>query len=350
MKFILVFAGAALLMLQACATTGPGTPDTAPVNNDPLIGQIIDSQNKSNLSFDTLVERLLAHDVIYLSEKHDNPVHHAAQHRIIQALINQGQNPVIGFEFFAMDDTSLLLSLVDSRQAGHDRETETALEKKMRNKLGWADQTDTMWKYYWDLLRLARDNGLWAAGLDLDDSLKRRITRKGHHGLTSLEQSQLFSTHLSDPVYETYMKKIFKQVHCGMGNDRMLSRLYDTWLARNDKMAQSITQLFQAAGKSSPPKGPLVIIMGNGHTEYKLGVMDRVQAIFPGASQVNLSLSEVFAEPQPLGTYLAPLDLAGYPKSMPADYIWFTGRVSNQDPCDKFRHVIERMKKKKKQE
>jgi len=331
--------------------TGTPSPAAAPkaVDSDPLIGKIIDSRDQVPVSFSALVDRLSSYDLIYLSEKHDNPMHHAAQHRIIQQLINQGRNPVIGFEFFAMDDTPLLLSLMDSKQAGHSRETEGELEKKMRGKLGWQDQTDTMWGYYWDLLGLARDNGLWAAGLDLGTSLKRRITRKGIQGLTPLEKPQLFSTRLANPVYEAYMKEVFKQVHCGMGHDRMLSRLYDTWLARNDKMALSITQLHRAAGESSPARGPLVIIMGNGHTEYGLGVMDRVKAITPGISQVNLSLSEVLPEPEPLDEYLTPLDLEGYSAPRPADYIWFTDRVSNEDPCAKFKATIERMKKKKRE-
>ncbi len=358
MKFAMLFIAAALLIMQSCATTGPGMSKTSTAspsgpskaaNKDPLIGKIIDGRNVSSVQFDVLVEALAPHDVIYLSEKHDNPMHHKAQHRIIQQLIDSGRHPVVGFEFFAMDQTPLLLSLIDSKQARHAKETEAALEKKMRVKLGWEDQTDTMWGYYWGLLNLARDNGLWAAGLDLDDSLKRRITRKGTFNLTPLEKDQLFSTHLSDPIYADYMKDIFKQVHCGMGHEKMLSRLYDTWLARNDKMALSITQLYRASKVSKPEKGPLVIIMGNGHTEYGLGVMDRVRAIDPGISQVNLSLSEVLPTPESLDTYLTQLDLTGYPKAVPADYIWFTSRVSSEDPCAKFKATIERMKNKKKE-
>ena len=351
MKYMMPIIAAALL-LQACAAVRPNIPSAGDTTSDkdPLEGKIIDTRTRDQISYASLVDHLAAYDVIYLSEKHDNPMHHAIQHRIIQELTRKGRPPVVGFEFFSMDQTPLLLSLMDSQQAKHTPQTEEAMEKEMRKKLGWENQTDTMWGYYWDLLRLARENGLWAAGLDLNTSLKRRITRKGTTGLTPLEQDQLFSTHLSDPAYEKQMKETFKQVHCGMGHERMLARLWDTWLARNDKMALSITQLHRAAKASSPPKGPVVVIVGNGHTEYALGIMDRVRKLAPALTQVNLSMSEVATEPAPLEEYLEPLDLAGYPPAMPADFIWFTPRVSNEDPCAKFKATLRRMKQKKKAE
>lgn len=349
-----IFLASAVLLLQACTAVGPGrsarpvsTADTQE-SKDPLIGKIVDTKTKAEVPFAKLLEALSSHDVIYLSEKHDNPMHHAVQRRIIQQLNDLGKNPVVGFEFFAMDDTPLLLNFMDSRTAAHSEEMEKGMEKEMRTKLGWDEQSDTMWGYYWDLLKLARDSGLQAAGLDLNTSQKRRITRKGMDGLTLLEQYQLFSTGLSDPAYESHMKEIFTRVHCGMGHDSMLTRLYDTWLARNDRMALSITQLHRAAKNSAPEKGPVVVIVGNGHTEYGLGIMDRVRAIDPEISQVNLSLSEVAPEALPLDEYLDPLDLEGHPGVMPADFIWFTGRVSNEDPCEKFKASIQRMKQQKK--
>jgi uncharacterized iron-regulated protein len=273
-------------------------------------------------------------------------MHHAAQRRIITDLAKTGRLPLVGFEFFSVSDTPLLLNLVDSRKAKHTPKMEKAVEKKMREKLGWAEQSDKMWAFYWDLLVLARDNGLTAAGLDLGKTQKRRITRKGLENLAPLETKQLFSTNLEDPIYKTHMTGIFKDVHCGMGHSRMADKLYGTWLARNDRMALSIKELFDTKPDSS---GPVVVIMGNGHTEYGLGVVDRVKHLNPDISQINLAMTEIHRNPADLDAYLPPLDLEGYPPAPPADYLWFTQRVSYEDPCRKFREVLEKMKTRKMQ-
>lgn len=264
-------------------------------------------------------------------------MHHAIQQRIIRELIKGGAFPVLGFEFFAMDDTPLLLNFKDSARVKHTKKMAGAMEDRMRTKLGWENQSDTMWGYYYDLLKLGRDNGLFLSGLDLSASRKKRITRKGFKGLTDLEKKQIFSTRLGDKAYENHMKALFTSVHCGMGNEKMTSRLYDTWRARNDKMALSISQLHET---NLPP---IIVIMGKGHTEYGLGVMDRVKALNPDISQVNIALTEINREPTDLGTYLAPLKLEGHPTLLPADYLWFTQRVSYGDPCLEFKKSLEKM-------
>ena len=334
------------ILIMSCTVT----PGPVPFRDDPLIGKIINGYTGHTIDFNGLMAGIRDYDVIYLSEKHDNPMHHAIQHRIIRHLVDNGQMPVVAFEFFAMQDTPLLLNFIDSKKAGHPKKFDKALETEMRRKLGWEHQTDTMWAYYWDLLTLARDNGLTAVGLDLASVQKRRITRKGKEGITGIESQQLFSTGLSNSVYKDHMKSIFKRVHCGMGHGGMANKLYDTWVARNDRMALSISQIHNGFPASNvPPEtgkthGPIVVIMGNGHTEYGLGVVDRVTHIAPEITQVNLSLTEIFREPAPLGDYIERLSLEGFPHQPPADYIWFTQRTSYENPCDRFKDVLKRMK------
>lgn len=320
-------------LLSSCAIA----PKTV-ARQDPLIGKIIDARESRPVSFSELMDRVAEADVIYLSEKHDNAMQHAIQRRIVQELIDRGKPPRIGFEFFAMNDTPLILNFIDSGKKDHPPKIQAMIEADLRKRLDWDDQSDTMWGYYWDLLTLARDNGLVAAGLDLSTSAKRRITRKGVSDLTDLEKKQLFSTGLENPVYEAHMKSIFKAVHCGMSHGNMSDKLYAAWLARNDKMALSVTQVADGSDV------PVVVIVGNGHTEFGLGVVDRVTAITPGLSQINVALTEIMREPADLDQYLEPLDLEGFEPAPPADYIWFTQRVSYTDPCERFKKSLEKMK------
>ena len=322
------------LVIQSCAVT------SVPVKRqDPLIGAIIDTRTSEPVEFDTLIQRISTHDVIYLSEKHDNPDHHAMQQRVMKSLIEKGLDPLIGFEFFSMEDTPDILNFLDSAKAPHSKEMTKIVEADLRKKLGWDTQPDQMWAYYYDLLAMARNKGLEAAGLDLPETLKKRITRKGMGGITPLEQEGIFSTPRPGQAYKDYMFSIFKAVHCGMGNEQMQTKLYDTWLARNDKMALSVTRL------KNHHKGPLVVIIGGGHTEYGLGVMDRVAVLAPHFRQVNFAFREISTTPAALAEYLAPLDLEGYPKAPPADFLFFTQRVSYEDPCETFKKSMQKMKK-----
>ncbi len=323
-------------MVVGCATA-----PKKPMRQDPLIGKIIETTTQNPVPFNDLVENTKNYDVIYLSEKHDNPMHHAIQHRFIQALVKKEKLPILGFEFFSMNDTPLLLNFADSGKADHSEKTKKAIEKQIRKRLNWDSQTDAMWGYYYDILKIARDNSLLVSGLDLSSSQKRRITRKGLGGLTAIEKKLIFSTQLTNAPYETHMKSIFKAVHCGMGHKKMTSRLYDTWVARNDKMALSISQLYEKNNK-----GPIVVIIGGGHTEYRLGVMDRVRAINPKISQVNIGLTEISRDPSGLEDYILPLELEGFAPVAPWDYACFTQRVSYENPCERFKASFKKMKQK----
>ena len=352
-----------LLFLQSCAIGTPQNPVSSapvvPAPPDPLMGKILDTESGKLISFPALMENIGDADIIYLSEKHDNPDHHKIQHRVIQALVDDQKKPSLGFEFFSVHHTPTLLNFVEfdpkahkkmmgkkppkivKVKGGHGDKFKKKMEAKLRKNLGWENQSDSQWAFYYDLLKRARDNGLWAAGLDLPSAQKRRISKKGWEGLTALERQFIFSSEFSNPAYETRMKKIFKQVHCGMGSDALMGKLYNTWVARNDTMAQSIIRMARET-----KEGPVVVIVGGGHTEYGLGIVERIKALAPNLVQTAVALTEVSSQPSKMDAYLTPLDLEGFEPAMPAPFIWFTPRVSNEDPCKKYKKMLERMKKK----
>ncbi len=309
------------------------------MRKDPLIGKIINARTGAQTDFESLIKDISTYDVIYLSEKHDNPAHHHIQHKVINSLIEKGLNPTIGFEFFSMENTPDLLNFVDAGKVTHSKKIETIIEKDLRKKLGWDTHSDRLWKFYYDLLQIAKKEHLQVAGIDLPKTLKKRITRKGINGITPIEKELIFSTQLTNKAYKDYMFSIFKAVHCGMSHGKMQSRQYDTWVARNDKMALSISRLHKHR------KGPVVIIIGGGHTAYDLGVVNRVTAIDKTITQVNVDLKEINITPSNLLDYIQPLDLEGFERKPPADYLWFTQRVSYADPCEEFKKSLQRMKK-----
>lgn len=338
---MLLIALLGLPFLQSCMTTPPPLPVE---RKDPLIGTIIDAKTQNKVDFSSLINTIADYDVIYLSEKHDNADQHAAQNTIIKALSDklspENKKPSVGFEFFSMNHTPDLLNFIDAGKVEHSKKVEDLIEKDLRMKLGWQRQSDTWWNYYYSLLKTAQKEGLMVAGLDLSSTIKKRLTKKGLKGITPLEQEQIYSTGLDDITYKNYMYEILKASHCGMGYGKKTNNMYETWVARNDRMALSIKQMHD----HSP--GPVIVIVGGGHTEYGLGVIDRVKSINPNIRQINIALTEIWVEPAGLDDYLEPLNLEGYPRVPKGDILWFFQRTSYEDPCEKYKPLIEKMKKK----
>ncbi len=333
-RLFLLFLILTIPTLQSCVPR-----NITMMRDDLLIGKIIDTKTDRSITLEDLMADISAHDVIYLSEKHDNADHHQFQEKVIMHLIDQGLSPTIGFEFFSKENTPDLLNFIDSGKVVHSKKNEKFIENDLRVKLGWDTQSDKMWAFYYNLLLLAKNNTLLVSGLDLSSSQKRRITRKGIDGITPLERDRIFSTQLSNSEYKSYMFDIFKAVHCGMGHEKMQSRLYDTWVARNDTMAYSITSLVKHT------KGPVVVIIGFGHTEYGLGVINSVKTINPNIQQINIGLREIAITPANVEEYTQMLDIEGLDSIPPADYLRFSQRVSYKDPCKEFKKSLEKMKK-----
>ena len=329
MKKLIYFCIFCFFFICSCAVKNKTSSIS---KNNPLLNKIINTYTNKTESFDSLINNIVAYDVIYLSEKHDNPEHHKIQKQIIKALIKKGLKPVVGFEFFSFEDTFDLLNFIDAGKVKHPKKIQKMIETDLRKKLRWENQTDKMWKYYYDILTLLQKNNLMAAGIDLDTSFKKRILRKGIEGISLMEREQIFSTHWYDKAYKDYMLSIFKAVHCGIGNEKMQLRMYEVWKTRNDKMALSITYLNKYSKKN-----PVVIIVGAGHTNNELGVIKSVNVINKSIKQVNISFKEINTKPAKLEQYTKPLDLEGYKKVPVSDYLWFTQRVTYENPCDKFK-------------
>ena len=124
------------VFILSCTTT----PSPTPFRQDPLIGKIIHAHTGQAVQFAELMTGIQKHHVIYLSEKHDNPMHHAVQQRIIRHLVDKGQKPVLGFEFFAMQDTPLLMNFIESKENGHPDKYEKALEAAQKTGVGKSDR------------------------------------------------------------------------------------------------------------------------------------------------------------------------------------------------------------------
>ena len=331
----------ALWVLIACIQLFLGCAPMVEKRNDPLIGKIYDTGLKREIEYQELLREIQKAEVIYLGENHDNADHHEIQLRILQDLLQAGKRPQIGFEFFSSDQTGYLMAFVRLTPKRETVEHTHMREKALRRKLGWEESEDRSWSFYYRLIDLAREKGLTAFGTDLPKGIVRRIVKTGIEGLTPVERNWIQSTGFDDPMYKKVMLAKFADVHCGFSHPKMSERLYQAWVARNDAMARSIASMVRNAEK------PVVVIVGGGHTQYNMGIYERVAHLKPQTSQINVGIQEVALHPLPLEDYMRTVKMDGRTFPPSHSYLWFTQRNSHENPCEKFQAHLQKMKRTK---
>jgi uncharacterized iron-regulated protein len=307
---------------------------------DPLIGKIYESSKQQEVSYQMLFKKMLDARVIYLGENHENADHHAIQLRILKDLIQAGKKPLIGFEFFSIDQTAHLMSFVQIKPHNTDPQSIVIKEKDLREKLGWHAHGDQAWQYYYQLIELALKNKLTIFGADLPKCIVKRIVRVGAENLTGIENNLLQPTFFDDMPYQQLMYSKFKAVHCGFSTPKMSERMYQAWIARNDTMAYSIVSMLP-----DDENRPLVMILGAGHVQHNMAVYDRVAFYKPDLNQINLGLQEIATKPSDAKSYMANTVVEDKTFLPSHEYFWFTDRNSYEDPCEKFKGMLQGMTK-----
>lgn len=319
-----LFAMLLSALLIACSSHSAGEPAMPP-------GTLHVAPDGAVIDYATLRARLADVDVIYLGEQHGNPHHHAAQLRILADLVRAGRKPALGLEIVSLVGTSDLMGFVAASSEHGDP------AKRLRDVLGW-DERGNHWRDYGPLIEFAREHKLRIAGIDLVEGLRRRISRVGVDGLSAVERMQLYDTRFVDAAYEAAMRERLDKAHCGFASAETIGRLYETWLARNDAMAEVVTRL-----AAEQPGEPVVVIVGGGHVANDMGVFERVAHRAPHLRQLNLGFvaerpgrtpQDEFTQAERAGRRFAP----------PHQIVWLTPGSAKEaeSPCGS---LEERMKK-----
>jgi uncharacterized iron-regulated protein len=243
-------------------------------------------------------------EVVYLGERHDNPDHHAAQTRVLQALLAGGARPAVGFEMLTVDQQAA----VDMVQAGTDAAADA--ERRLRwSARGWPDI-----RMYWPLFELARRHRLRVWALDLDAALVRRIAREGL-AAAGEQQARVKSLLPPDAERERVIARTIQEAHCNLIPEPRLPLMVESWHARNVAMARRLADALRLDRQ-------VVVIIGRGH-QAPGGLPAQLEALRPGTRQLVIELVEV-------GSTGSPDAAAGRDTD---DVLWLTPAQPRADPC-----------------
>ena len=289
----------------------------------PLAGKIFDVRADGFISPRELVDRLAASRWVLLGERHDNPDHHALQARLVRALAAAGRRPALGFEMLSTDQSAALarhLARAPKDAAG------------LGTAVGWQDTGWPDWADYQPIARAALDAGLPIVATNLSRAALDAMRDRGVAGLGPAVQRELGLDQPLPPAMRAALAGEIRDSHCGHAPAAVLDRMVDVQWARDARMAESLARAGRRDGA--------ILIAGSGHVRRDRGVPVHLVRREPGATVASLAFLEIEAKGTTPGDYLD----AGE-RLLPYDYVWFTPRIDDVDPCEKFKKSLERLKK-----
>lgn len=315
---LLVLAGT-MLLVAGCGGSMKGShiqaapPDSPPASSY-AGGQLVrpDGSPASEQDFLRLAGQA---EYILLGERHDNPLDHQVQARLLASLAESGKKPVLGLE--------MLPRRRYDRQLAAFSKGRISLES-LPEKLDWPRTWGFDFALYKPLFAVVEQYSLPAYGLNIPNEVRLGVSRRGLAGLTPSEKKELPAV-ITPPLPEQRQKlaDFFRQhgammvrsrkaadtppgsragstadssrlaanraagmqgrpsIVSGQQNDPLerfllIQSLWDSTMA---EQAVRLHRQYTKSGNASP----VVIVAGGGHVEYEYGIAHRLRTMQPGA-------------------------------------------------------------------
>ena len=281
----------------------------------PLRERIWDATAAGFIDEAKLVRRLATHRHVLLGERHDNPRHHRIQARLLRGLVEAGRRPAVAWEMINDDQRQALSTYLADREA-------TA--RGLGQALGWSSSGWPPWPMYRPIAEVALTRGLSLAAAGISRRALRQMLRPGPGVEPKKPDKSLPPGALAD------LRQVIRDAHCGHAKGPMLGMMVLAQKLRDAHMARRLEQAAKGADGA-------VLIAGNGHVRRDRGVP------FHLAGCVSVGIVEVQPSRRAAADYAR--GVAGLGPAF--DYLWYTTRVDNVDPCERFREQLQRMRARK---
>lgn len=239
-----------------------------------------------------LLDRVMPTPLLMLGEQHDATEHQALQRDVVEALARRGQL------------AALVMEMVERGRSTQGLPSD-ADEARVREALGWAEQSGWAWPVYGPVVMAAVRSGVPVIGGNLPRAQMR----------TAMGNTTLDGT-VSDGVLQRQRDGI-RDSHCGLLPESQIAPMTRIQLARDQTMAQ-------AAVQAAIPGKTVVLVAGNGHVRRDLGVPLHLP---PGVDH-----KVVMAQ--------AGVAAAGAPPS--ADAVWTTAALAPRDHCAELKQQMQK--------
>jgi len=289
----------------------------APLGREhPLAGRIWATRAGRFVSADEVVVGLAGARYVLLGERHDNPDHHRVQAALVRALLAAGRRPAVAFEMFTADDAPAIARHL----AAAPRDAAGLGDAVNWRRSGWPD-----WTYYQPIAQAALDAGLPVVAANLAPATARALARGQR---AALPEGLAARYGLDRPLPgggQAALTAEIHDAHCGHIPAERIEGMV---------LAQRARDAVLADGMLTAERDGAVLIAGVGHVRADRGVPIHLRARVPEASVATVAPLEVregWTRPQDYAAALGGV--------LPFDWVWFTPRMSDDDPCARFKRA-----------
>jgi uncharacterized iron-regulated protein len=282
----------------------------------PLVGRIWDVARGGFTTADAVYAAAQKGHYVLLGEKHDNPDHHRLQARVLEAMVASGRRPAVAFEMIEAD-----------RQQAVDRFLATAPSSAagLGAAVGWETSGWPPWPEYEPIAEVAIGAHLAIVAANLPHAVARAVVHEGAAAMDAATFARVGLDRPLAPADEAALEQEMRDSHCGMLPEARVAPMALAQRARDATMADHMIGADGGQGA--------VLVAGAGHVLRGRGVPLYLRARRPEASIVTIAFAEVDRE---------VTDPRAYAKSygaetLPFDFVWFTPRATDEDPCAGFR-------------
>ena len=304
-------AFALALLATACAAVPAPPPWQATgLRDHVLVGRIWHTASQLFVSKDDLAKALVAAELVFLGETHDNPDHHRIQAWAVDRIFAAGSKPGLAIEMIREDQQATL----DTYRAQAPGKVEG-----IGPALGWSHSGWLAWRHYAPVVApfIHHRRPIRTANLPRD-----RIRPLAREGFSALGAARAATLGLDRPFpAEMLADMAAEQVeaHCGQIPAARAAPFARIQIARDAIMAGALV----GAAKG----GKAVLVAGSGHVRRDRGVPYQLER--RGVRTTTLVLAPMEVREKDL-----------QPESYGAnyDYLWFTPRQHRDDPCASLRN------------
>ncbi len=285
---------------------------TALDRDNALVGKAWDVKASAFVEEGAALKRLAAARFVLLGERHDNPDHHRLQARVIAQLAKEGRQPAVVLEMLEVPQQAALteyLARADAKPAG------------VGPALGWEKTSWPPFSQYQPIFEAAFAAKLSLHAGNLAQADAKALVKQGLAALPAERVQELRLQQAFPAALEATLLDELRASHCGQLPEKYLAPMALAQHARDAQMAKVLA--------SAGVKDGAVLIAGGGHARLDRGVPYYLALEAPGASAASLVFREVRHGDADAQSYVA--------EEGPFDYLWFTPRVSDEDPCAGFK-------------
>lgn len=317
--------------LGACTAASPHPPPTAvPVTTPPsaaadrseswltkldrdnaLVGKVWDVKGGVFVDEGTLRQRLAQARFALLGERHDNPDHHRLQARIVEGLARAGRKPGVVFEMLEVSQQGAIDGYLG---------TPGASAAGFGSALGWERTSWPPFAEYQPIFEVAFAHHLPIFAGNVAQAEAKALVKEGLSSLSSERVTELGLAEVFPAPLEASLLDELRSSHCGQLPESLLGPMALAQRARDAQMAKVLL----TAGANDGA----VLIAGGGHARRDRGVPYQLARAAPGIAVASLVLREVRHGETDPAVYAA--------EEGPFDYVWFTPRGNDDDPCAAF--------------